>query len=448
MNKAIVFNQVSKRYKLGVTRISLPNLLSQGIRRILKPRSAHASSTDILQVLNNVSFELERGQSLALVGSNGAGKTTILKLLAKITKPNSGEILVNGKLSALIELGAGFHPDLSGRENIFLNGTILGLSRKEITSRFDEIVEFSELARFIDTPVKRYSSGMIVRLGFAVASCIQPEILLVDEVLAVGDAAFRQKCLKRIQSLIQGGTSIVFVSHNLYMVQAVCHKALYLKKGEVQLLGDTRDVIEAYERDLHTDRAKKFVNTKLQAGGEESGIEITRVDVVGGQEQPDNVLSSKEPAQIKVLYNAYRDVGRANMSIFLIRSDGVTCFMLRTKPDGFNLDVKKGTGVVSVDLKPIQLISGTYFVEAWFLDEADSMGITPMGGRSNWFSVKGVARSYEDSSGVYEPIAEWFHQQNEWVSSEAVDGDNLMGSLNFENESAGWITDNSEAEKK
>jgi len=176
VKRVISFEQVSKKYKLGVARTGLPSLVSQGIKKILRSPSGRASGNDVLWALKDVSFDLEQGQSMALVGSNGAGKTTTLKLLANITKPTSGRIETSGKLSALIELGAGFHPDLTGRENIYLNGTILGLKRHEIYRRFDEIVEFAELSRFIDTPVKRYSSGMIVRLGFAVASCIQPEI--------------------------------------------------------------------------------------------------------------------------------------------------------------------------------------------------------------------------------------------------------------------------------
>ena len=162
---------------------------------------------------------------------------------------------VNGRLSALIELGAGFHPDLTGRENVYLNGTILGLKREDIRKRFDEIVDFSGLERFIDTPVKRYSSGMSVRLGFAVASCLDPEILLVDEVLAVGDASFRQKCLERITQLTREGASLIFVTHNLYMVKAICDSALYLKQGQVLLSGAPEDIISAYERDVHESEA-------------------------------------------------------------------------------------------------------------------------------------------------------------------------------------------------
>lgn len=413
MKRVINFENVSKKYKLGISRASLPALVSQGFKRILKPSSLRSSNNDILWALKDVSFDLEKGQSMALVGSNGAGKTTTLKLLANITKPTSGRIETSGKLSALIELGAGFHPDLTGRENIYLNGTILGLKRQEINKRFDEIVDFSELSRFIDTPVKRYSSGMIVRLGFAVASCVEPEILLVDEVLAVGDASFRQKSLKRIQSLIKEGTSILFVSHNLYMVQAVCQKALYLKKGQVQLWDDTKKVIEAYETDLHAERASKFAGSAIEKGGTETGLEITDVEMLGMDGNKQERFLSNQPAQIRVHYNAYQDMGKVNVSIFAIRSDGLTCFMLRTKLDDYNLDVERGVGTVSVDLEPLQLITGTYFIEAWFLNEADSIGLTPMGGRSDWFTVKGFARSYEETSGVYEPIGRWSHQHSD-----------------------------------
>lgn len=417
MKRVISFENVSKKYRLGVTRASLPSLLSQGVRKIIRPSSSEVSSTDVLWALKDVSFDLEQGQSLALVGSNGAGKTTTLKLLAKITRPTTGEIETNGKLSALIELGAGFHPDLTGRENIYLNGTILGLKRQEINKRFDEIVEFSELSRFIDTPVKRYSSGMIVRLGFSVASCIEPEILLVDEVLAVGDASFRQKSLKRIQALLDEGTSILFVSHNLYMVQAICQKSLYLKNGEVKLWDETKKVIEAYENDIHAERMNKFSgSTAIEKGSTDTGLEITKVEILGkNSEKPERFLSD-EPAQIRVHYHAYQDMGKVNMSIFVIRSDGMTCFMKRTELDKFNLNVERGIGTVTVDLEPLQLITGTYFIEAWFLNEADSIGLTPGGSRSDWFAVKGFARSYEDTSGVYEPIGQWTHQHSELVA--------------------------------
>jgi lipopolysaccharide transport system ATP-binding protein len=410
VESVIRLENVSKRYKLGLTRTSLPSLVSGWLRSSLQHAPQRASEENVLWALKDVSFQLAKGESMALVGPNGAGKTTILKLLANITKPTAGNIQTNGQLSALIELGAGFHPDLTGRENIYLNGTILGLSREYIWHRFDEIVEFSELEQFIDTPVKRYSSGMIVRLGFAVAACIDPDILLVDEVLAVGDASFRQKCLKRIQSLINDGTSIIFVSHNLYMVQAVCQKAIYLNKGQVKLTGDTNKVIEAYEHDLHQERARKFEMSEPEPGDVDTDLDITKVEVCNSDGQVSDELYSHEPARIKVYYNTYRDVGKVNMSVFIMRSDGLTCCMLRTKLDDFELDLQRGTGAISIHLEPLQLVGGTYFVEAWFLNEADSMALTTSAGRSDWFTVRGSARSYEETIGVYEPLAHWHHE--------------------------------------
>lgn len=412
MKTVIRFKNVSKQYKLGLTRTSLPSLMSGWVKNSFRLAPGKASEDNILWAIRDVSFELQRGQSIALIGPNGAGKTTILKLLANVTKPTKGIIETHGQLSALIELGAGFHPDLTGRENVFLYGTILGLSRDYIRRRYDEIVEFSQLEQFIDTPVKRYSSGMFVRLGFAVAACIEPDILLVDEVLAVGDASFREKCLRRIQALIENGIGLVFVSHNLYMVQAVCQKALYLQKGQVQCAGDTNQVIEAYESDLHEERASKFTRADLGGGDAEASLEITNIEVWGADGPVAGRLCSDQPAVIRVHYNAYQDAGRVNMSVFVIRSDGLTCCMLRTKLDGFELQVQRGAGVVTVDLEPLQLISGNYFVEAWFLNDADSMGLTPRARRSDWFSVKGAARSYAETSGVYEPNVRWHHRHD------------------------------------
>jgi len=362
-----------------------------------------------------VNFALKQGESLALVGANGAGKTTILKLLANITKPTSGSVDVYGKLSALIELGAGFHPDLTGRENIFLNGTILGLTHRQIADRFDEIVEFSELEQFIDTPVKRYSSGMIVRLGFAVASCVEPEILLVDEVLAVGDAAFQQKCMERIRTLIRNGTSIIFVSHNIYLIQAICRAALYLDHGQVRQFGETKAIIDMYEEDLHRRRVSRFA--QLNSADEQTSdiLEITRVEVEGS-EPGLTVLANDRPVQLRIYYNAYQTIGKAHMSVFIKRSDGLTCCMMRTKLDDFDLFLDRGQGVVSLYLDPLQLITGTYFAEAWFLNESDSMGIVSRGGRSDWFSVKGTALSYADDSGVFEPNTRWSHQNGVFES--------------------------------
>lgn len=428
MTLKLRFDEVSKRYRLGLTRTSLPTLLADRVEQVIRRRQRAVGKQGEFWALKDVSFELHQGESLALIGRNGAGKTTILKLLANITKPTSGTVETFGQLSALIELGAGFHPDLTGRENIYLNGAILGLSRQEINRRFDEMVAFSELDHFIDTPVKRYSSGMTVRLGFAVASCIEPDILLVDEVLAVGDASFQQKCMRRIRELLDNGTSIIFVSHNFYLVQAVCERAIYLTQGQVRTSGPTQEVLTRYEQDLHAERARKFEMGEVNAQSDEVGdIEITRVEVVGKGGGADSaLLPSDEAALIRIHYNAYRTLGNAHVSVFVTRSDGLTCCMLRTKLDGFEIFVEQGPGTVTVTLNPLQLVSGTYFVEAWFLNESDSMGITTRPGRSDWFQVQGAGLSYTETSGIFEPHAHWDHARSNGYPASVTDASEVV----------------------
>ena len=237
MRPSLKFDHVSKRYRLGQSAPSLRSLL----------RSKKSSQGERYHwAINDISFEMEPGHSMGIIGPNGAGKTTILKLLSKVTRPTHGEIKVNGRFSALIELGAGFHPDLTGRENIYLNGTILGMKKSEINARFDEIVEFAGIGRYLDTPVKRYSSGMYARLGFSVAAHIDPEILLVDEVLAVGDMAFQKKCYDRMKLLTKEGKTIIFVSHNLRAIQSVTSRCLVLYRGNKVFDGDSAEAIAEY----------------------------------------------------------------------------------------------------------------------------------------------------------------------------------------------------------
>ena len=299
MTPVIRFANVSKRYNLGLTRASLPSILSQWVKSAMG-RQGGATDKKIHWALQDVSFAMEKGQSLALVGPNGAGKSTILKLLAKITNPTTGTVEVNGQLSALIELGAGFHPDLTGRENIYLNGAILGLTYQEIHKKYDEIVAFSEIEEFIDTPVKRYSSGMAVRLGFAVASCIEPQILLVDEVLAVGDASFRQKCIERIKALLNNGTSLIFVSHDMGLVRALCERALYIERGQLQASGTSAEIIDMYNRVLEKRRIEKMSGLDKGMDEANAGIEVTHVDVLDVDGNIIREARTNQPVVIRV----------------------------------------------------------------------------------------------------------------------------------------------------
>ncbi len=402
MQPVIRFNNVTKRYNLGLTRASLPSLLSGWAKQVVKRGDESSADKKYHWALRDVSFELERGQSLALVGPNGAGKSTILKLLAKITNPTSGEVNVNGQLSALIELGAGFHPDLTGRENIFLNGTILGLTYKDIQKRYDEIVAFSEIEEFIDTPVKRYSSGMTVRLGFAVASCIEPDILLVDEVLAVGDASFRQKCIDRIKTLLSNGTSLIFVSHDMGLVRAVCERALYIDHGQLQHAGTSGEVIDLYNQILEKQRVEKLNHSAGDAGGD---VEITKMDVVDADGNLVTETFGDAPLEIRIHYTAFRDIGKANALVRVYRSDGLSVCLFRTSLDEFPVTINKGEGTISVKLDSNQLFGGMYYAIAWMMNAEDSDGTA--NGATDWFEIKNRTTGREAHDSVFEPKRTW-----------------------------------------
>jgi lipopolysaccharide transport system ATP-binding protein len=245
----ISIENVSKRYYLshdkGFYGDSFRDAMTKRFQRFVKGQSA-APKGEEFWALKDVSFNIKQGDRVGIVGRNGAGKSTLLKILSRITPPTSGKITMRGRLASLLEVGTGFHPELTGRENIFLNGAILGMTKKEIQSKFDEIVAFSEIEKFLDTPVKRYSSGMYVRLAFAVAAHLEPEILIVDEVLAVGDIAFQKKCLGKMEDVSRGGRTVLFVSHNMGAIQQLCNTGVYLEKGKVTLQGDINDVVAKY----------------------------------------------------------------------------------------------------------------------------------------------------------------------------------------------------------
>jgi lipopolysaccharide transport system ATP-binding protein len=253
---AISVEHVCKRYDIGVSgenmfqygslRESMAVAVSSALQRLRGKRSGFEVSADHIWALDDVSFSVDRGEVVGIIGRNGAGKSTLLKILSRITKPTSGYAQIYGRLGSLLEVGTGFHPELTGRDNIFLNGAMLGMRRQEIDQQFDAIADFSGIAKFLDTPVKRYSSGMYVRLAFAVAAHLEPEILLVDEVLAVGDAEFQKKCLGKMESVVQQGRTVLFVSHNMAAIKALCGRALLLDKGRVISEGPVDQVIERY----------------------------------------------------------------------------------------------------------------------------------------------------------------------------------------------------------
>src|SRR5215218_1256656 len=248
LSKQYLIGEKQEKYKtLRDTIIETATLPYRKLRTLMSGAQSQEVKKEEFWALNSISFEVKQGEVVGVIGRNGAGKSTLLKILSRITEPTSGELRMSGRVASLLEVGTGFHPELTGRENIYLNGAILGMSRAEIKRKFDEIVAFSEVERFLDTPVKRYSSGMYVRLAFAVAAHLEPEILIVDEVLAVGDASFQQKCLGKMRDVsTRDHRTVLFVSHNMAAIQALCQRALWLDDGRVAEDGPTSEVIDYY----------------------------------------------------------------------------------------------------------------------------------------------------------------------------------------------------------
>ncbi len=303
---AIEVQNLSKVYRIGRRR-AMRSGRRLGLEDALSPFRYLASTlrppdeSELLWALKDVNFEVEHGEAMGVVGRNGAGKSTLLKLLSRITEPTSGRALINGRVGSLLEVGTGFHPELTGRENIYLSGAILGMRRAEVDRKFDEIVAFAEVEKFLDTPVKRYSSGMYVRLAFAVAAHLEPEILLVDEVLAVGDAAFQRKCLGKMGDVATEGRTVLFVSHNLVAVQSLCRRAVWLDGGELKECGESGQVVADYLATAHDNKTEAVWAGPDSAPGNEK-VRIRRVAIRPEQGRPDGGITMETPLVLEVEY--------------------------------------------------------------------------------------------------------------------------------------------------
>jgi ABC-type polysaccharide/polyol phosphate transport system ATPase subunit len=313
--------------------------------------------------LNDVSFELGEGESLGMLGPNGAGKTTILKLLSRVTWPTSGRVLVAGKVISLIELGAGFHPELTGRENIFLHGAILGLTFKEIAARMDEIVAFTGIEKYVDTPVKWYSSGMYARLGFGVAAHSDPDVLLVDEVLAVGDTAFQRKAIDAMRSLVNSGKTVVLVSHDLGNVRGLCQNVLWLEKGEIRALGPTDEIVAAYLDDVNAKAAtEQAARDRTETRGGSGDARFTTVELLDGDGRKTDVFQPGQPIRVRAEYRTFRPLERPIFR-FAIRAPrhGVTVFAADTHASDVP-DYVDGEGIIEATFEAPPLQPGLYSV--------------------------------------------------------------------------------------
>jgi lipopolysaccharide transport system ATP-binding protein len=327
---AVVVEGLGKRYRIGgpkekyrTLRDTIMAAAKQPITRIRHPGNVTANVED-LWALKDLSFEVADGRVLGIIGSNGAGKSTLLKVLSRITEPTQGRAVIRGRVGSLLEVGTGFHPELTGRENIFLNGAILGMTRVEINRRFDEIVAFSEMERFLDTPVKRYSSGMYVRLAFAVAAHFEPEILIVDEVLSVGDAAFQKKCLGRMESVAGEGRTVLFVSHNMQAVRSLCSSAMELADGRVVNTGSANAVVDSYLR-TQDSTAASIVWPAGEGPGDDDA-RLVAIRVLGEDGGPAQLVKSSDAFRIRMEIDVATMSPALCIGFDLLAADGATVF--------------------------------------------------------------------------------------------------------------------------
>lgn len=331
---------------------------------------------ELVTALDNVSFKVEKGTTFGVIGENGSGKSTLLKVITGIAKPTSGSVRVEGKISALIELGAGFHPEISGRENIFINGIMLGLSKKEITDKFDDIVRFAELEDFIDAPVKTYSSGMHMRLGFSIAINVNPDVLLIDEVLAVGDAAFVPKCLDRIDDFRRRKKTILFVSHDLSTVEKICDRVIWLKNGKIQTMGEPKRVVDAYLQDIAEKQEEEFERRQQEVEQVESfeeerrenrwgkrEIEIKKVRLKGLDGQEKHVYSPDEGMVIEMDVQAYSPIKDFVFGIGIFNPKDICCYGSNTHLEAYTPLSIDGEGRVVCRIEKLGLINGTYYLD-------------------------------------------------------------------------------------
>ena len=364
----ITFQNVSKRFILHTDR---RDTIQERAAGLFRPRG----SADEYWALRDITFQVERGESLALVGQNGAGKSTALKLMTRILEPTSGNVQLLGRVAALLELGSGFHPDLSGRENVFLYGSLMGFGRREMAARLPEIADFAEIGRFIETEVKHYSSGMYTRLAFAVATAVDPDILITDEVLAVGDEAFQRKCMERIFEFRQRGKTIVFVSHALEVVRTLCDRAVWLDGGQARMVGSAGPVVDAY---LEAVNQREQARLAAAHGGDAGEInrrgtrelEITSVELLGADGQAHSVFRTHEPLTIRMHYTAHESIPRPVFGVALHHEGGLWLSGPNSRFDDVDIPAVHGAGVVDYTISELPLLTGRYMLSVAAYDDA------------------------------------------------------------------------------
>jgi lipopolysaccharide transport system ATP-binding protein len=359
-NPAITIENLGKRYTIdhrGANRDTLSHAIEGVIHSPLawlrSRRQKKVQHVDFW-ALQDVSFQIKQGEVVGIIGSNGAGKSTLLKILSRITIPTQGRFRIDGRSASLLEVGTGFHQELTGRENIFLNGAILGMTRAEIVRKFDEIVEFSGVEEFLDTPVKRYSSGMYVRLAFAVAAHLEPEILIVDEVLAVGDIAFQKKCLGKMGSFAQSGRTVLFVSHKLEAVRSLCQRCVWLKGGRLHKDGKADEIVESYFNNVSSEQSFSCSNPDY-------GLTIQKVVLRNDRRQESYEFRPGEDLVVEISYDAHKYIEKPIIALGVLGGNG-SCFTSNMLLDGHRPDFLQGAGQITCTFKSIPLLPQSYTV--------------------------------------------------------------------------------------
>jgi lipopolysaccharide transport system ATP-binding protein len=389
MSIAIRVDNLGKRYQLGATHAgSVRELVNRGWNRMLgrsqavpqtmtlDPEAGDRVEGKSFWALRDVSFEVKQGEVVGIIGRNGSGKSTLLKILSQITAPTTGRVELHGRVASLLEVGTGFHPELSGRENVFLNGAILGMTKPEIRRKFDEIVAFAEIEKFIDTPVKRYSSGMYVRLAFAVAAHLEPEILIVDEVLAVGDADFQKKCLGKMGDVARGGRTVLFVSHNMPAVQRLSDRGILLEKGQILQSGDVDGCLNAYIASTPLVTASEDGIANLDhppVGRRGTGrVLIERVELSPPNGRPKGVFMMGEPMRVRMTIRSQAMFSSMAIGFSFIASDGSEIQGSAAHDGGIETNLAVGSNVFECVVSPMVLVPGSYTVRAAIFAPSES----------------------------------------------------------------------------
>jgi lipopolysaccharide transport system ATP-binding protein len=365
MSTAITVENLSKQYRLGM--LQHETMLREALVNLLKhPLRRGGRKKETIWALKDVSFDVQEGEVVGVIGRNGAGKTTLLKILSRITYPTRGRIQVKGKVSSLLEVGTGFHEELTGRENVYLNGSILGMKRREIKQKLDEIVAFAGVEKFIDTPVKRYSTGMTLRLAFAVAAHLDPDVLFVDEVLAVGDADFQKKCLKAMDDFRTGGRTVLFVSHNMSAIENLCPRAIWIEGGEVFRDGEAKDVIRRYLSMFAGAQQTGYDLTGIQSRGGNGQVRFTGVEFLDGGGRPNNLVRSGDEVRMRLRFRAGEEVKQPHFGIMVYSDMGTLVTTFSTWATGADIPVlPAGDGSVTLKIDSLNLMPARYYLTLW-----------------------------------------------------------------------------------